>query len=144
MAKQTYLPSATIRPSRSRRSALRVAVANGITVELRSIDGTRITAPELEQLLTLALNCLARGDDIILLTSENELSPTEVGQVLGLSRQYVDRLIDLGDLPARQLPGSSHRRVRGADVVAFQKRREARKATISNAINELIDAGADY
>ena len=37
-----------------------------------------------------------------------EFSPTEVGRLLGLSRQFVDRLIDLGDLPARQLPGSAH------------------------------------
>ena len=80
----------------------------------------------------------------MLLTSETELSPAEAGQLLGLSRQYVDRLVDLGDLPGRQLPGSRHRRIRVADVVAFQQMRAQRRGRIAETVNDLIDAGADY
>jgi excisionase family DNA binding protein len=63
---------------------------------------------------------------------------------LGLSRQFVDRLIDHGDLPSRHLPGSRHRRIRVADVVAFGQRRDERRASISKAVNSLVDAGAEY
>ena len=144
MAKQTYLPAATVHAPMRRRAALRQALNDGATVRLCSANGDTIDAPELIQLLNTALAGLANGSDMVLLASDAELSPTEAGQLLGLSRQYVDRLVDLGDLPARRLPGSSHRRIRTQDVVTFQERRSARRQQISDAINDLIDAGADY
>ncbi|MGH8906589.1 MAG: hypothetical protein ACRD0K_08740 [Egibacteraceae bacterium] len=49
-----------------------------------------------------------------------------------------------GDLPARRLSGSRHRRVRVADVVAFGRRRDERRALIAEAVNGLVDAGAEY
>ena len=144
MSTQTFLPTATVRAKPARRAKLRSAVDSGTTIELRDSNGTRIAAPELTQLLQLALDGLASGSDIVLLTSDSELSPNETGKMLGLSRQYVDRLIDLGELPARKLPGSSHRRIRVADIVAFQELRTHRRARIADAVNTLTDAGADY
>lgn len=144
MAKHTYLPTATIHAPARRRAALRRALDGGATVRLCGVDGATIESPELVELLNAALAGLANGSQVVVLASDAELSPTETGQLLGLSRQYVDRLIDLGDLPARQLPGSSHRRVRTEDIVAFQQRRTLRRSQITNTINDLIDAGADY
>ena len=119
-------------------------MAHGATIELRDVNGTKIAAPELIQLLQLALESLANGHDVILLTGETELSPTEAGQVLGCSRQYVDRLIDLGEIPAHNLPESSHRRIRATDLATFQTLRNKRTTKISDAINALTDAGARY
>ena len=144
MSTQTFLPTATVRAKPARRAKLRGAVDRGTTIELRDSNGARIAAPELTYLLQLALDGLASGSDIVLLTSDSELSPNETGKMLGLSRQYVDRLIDLGELPARKLPGSSHRRIRVADIVAFQELRTHRRARIADAVNTLTDAGADY
>jgi excisionase family DNA binding protein len=144
MPKQSYLPAATVHVPPARRAELRRAVEQGVSFELRSSSGQPIATPELAQLLRLALDGLASGSDVVLLTSETELSPTEAGKLLGVSRQYVDRLLDLGDLPGRQLPGSRHRRIRAADVVAFQQQRAQRRGRIADAVNDLIDAGADY
>lgn len=144
MPKQSYLPAATVHVPKARRAELRRAVEHGATVELRGSSGQSIATPELAQLLQLALDGLTSGSDVVLLTSETELSPAEAGQLLGLSRQYVDRLVDLGDLPGRQLPGSRHRRIRVADVVAFQQMRAQRRGRIAETVNDLIDAGADY
>ena len=90
------------------------------------------------------LETLANGDDVVVLSVNAELSPSEAGKVLGLSRQYVDRLIDLGDIPARTLPHSSHRRIRAADIAAYQLRRVQRRTKLADAVNDLIDAGASY
>lgn len=144
MSTQTFLPTATVRAKPARRAKLRGVVDRGSTIELRDSNGIRIAAPELTHLLQLALDGLASGSDVVLLTSDSELSPNETGKMLGLSRQYVDRLIDLGELPARKLPGSSHRRVRVADIVAFQEQRTDRRARIADAVNTLTDAGAEY
>jgi excisionase family DNA binding protein len=63
---------------------------------------------------------------------------------LGISRQFVDGLVDAGKLPARRLPGSRHRRLRVADVIAFEKRRDERRALIAEAVNAAVDSGAEY
>jgi excisionase family DNA binding protein len=87
---------------------------------------------------------LASGGEVIVLRGDAEVSPAEAGELLGLSRQFVDRLIDQGDPPARRLPGSRHRRIRVADVVAFGRGRDERRASISQAVNAAVDAGAEY
>ena len=144
MPAQTLLPAATLSAKPARRASLRRAISDGATVELRDVHGRTIAAPELTRLLAIALDSLASGSDVVLLASDSELSPSETGKLLGLSRQYVDRLVDLGEIPSRTLPGSAHRRIRVADIVSFQDRRNTRRRRISDAVNTLTDAGAEY
>ena len=144
MSTQSFLPAATLHAPKSRQAKLRNAIERGATVELVDNEGNRVSAPELELVLQLALRTLANGDDVVVLAGNTELSPAEAGKVLGLSRQYVDRLIDLGDIPARTLPRSSHRRIRVADLAIYQGRSRQSRKRIAHAVNELIDAGATY
>lgn len=72
------------------------------------------------------------------------MSPARAGELLGLSRQYVDRLIAEGILPARRLPGSLHRKVRVEDIIAFDDRRDDRRKMITDMVDTLTEAGADY
>ncbi len=102
--------------------------------------GERVGSRELSRFLTAAISELASGDEVVLLRGESEVSPEEAGQLLGVSRQFVDRLIDVGRLPARRLPGSRHRRLRVADVIAFGARRGERLALISDAVNEVVNS----
>ena len=55
------------------------------------------------------------------------LPPAEAGELLGLSRPFIVRLINAGDLPAEHLPDSTHRVLRLSDVLAFQERRDRRR-----------------
>jgi excisionase family DNA binding protein len=103
-----------------------------------------VSSRELSRLLQVALAELAAGGEVVVLRGEAEVTPAEAGELLGLSRQFIDRLIDQGDLPARRLPGSRHRRIRVADVAAFGLRRDERRASITEAANELVAAGAEY
>ena len=144
MTTPSFLPAASLRAPKSRQTKLRNVIDRGATVQLLDSDGNRIAAPELESVLRVALETLANGDDVLVLAGNSELSPAEAGKVLGFSRQYVDRLIDLGDIPARTLPHSSHRRIRAADITAYQLRHVRRRTRIADAVNELIDTGATY
>ncbi|WP_322770470.1 helix-turn-helix domain-containing protein [Frankia sp. Cr1] len=56
------------------------------------------------------------------------MSLAEAGELLGLSRPFVSRLLDAGEIPSERLPESRHRRVRLSDVLAFQQQRESRRA----------------
>jgi excisionase family DNA binding protein len=61
------------------------------------------------------------------------LTPAEAGELLGLSRPFTSRLLDAGEIPSERLPGSRHRPVRLSDVLAFQARRESRRAVVEAA-----------
>jgi excisionase family DNA binding protein len=144
MAKTSFVPAGTFQLSDTQRAQLRRALESGAEAVVEEPGGRRVSSLELSRLLHVALEELASGGEVIVLRGDAEVSPAEAGELLGLSRQFVDRLIDQGDLAARRLPGSRHRRIRVADVVAFGRGRDERRASISQAVNAVVDAGAEY
>jgi excisionase family DNA binding protein len=79
---------------------------------------------------------LARVDDVV--------TPREAGELLGVSRQFVDKLIASGRLAAECKPGSRHRVVRVADVLQLKASRRAGADRIGSTIDTLVNAGAEY
>ncbi|MBA2495593.1 MAG: helix-turn-helix domain-containing protein [Acidimicrobiia bacterium] len=144
MSKTAFVPTASFRASKGELDRLRRALEAGAEVVIEQPGGERLTSRELSEFLAAAVSGVASGDEVVLLRGESEVSPAEAGELLGISRQFVDRLIDVGKLPARRLPGSRHRRLRVADVVAFAARRDERQGLISDGINVLVDGGAEY
>ncbi|WP_322752779.1 helix-turn-helix domain-containing protein [Frankia sp. Cas3] len=117
-----------------------VTAAVGAEVVLKLADGTYVPLPPaLTRLVAASLRELAAGHAVTMLPSEALLSPAEAGELLGLSRPFVSRLLDAGEIPFERLPGSRHRRVRLSDVLAFQQRRESRREG-RRAIAEAADA----
>lgn len=95
---------------------------------LRLPDGSEIVLPtSLVKVLAATASELSMGHAVTVLASNVRLTPTEVGELLGLSRPFVVRLLDGGEIPSEHLPGSRHRLVRLADVLDFQARRERRR-----------------
>ncbi len=144
MAKAAFVPGASFRAPKAQLDRLRSALDAGAEVIVEQPDGERFSSRELSQFLSAAVSELAAGGEVVLLRGEAEVSPAEAGELLGLSRQFVARLIEVGTLPARRLPGSRHRRLRVADVVTFAKGRDDRRALISEAVNTVVDDGAEY
>jgi len=94
---------------------------------LRTADGTEINLPSsLLRLVVSAANNLAAGRAVMAIPAEVMLTPTEAAELLGLSRPFVARLLERGDIPSELLPDSRHRRIKLEDVLAFQDRRERR------------------
>lgn len=84
---------------------------------------------------------VAGGERVIVLRVEDEVTPAQAAELLGVTRQFVDRLCEDEILPFRRLPGSRHRRIRVQDVVEVASEREHRRAG-HNAIRTAIeDAG---
>lgn len=67
---------------------------------------------------------LASGAAVHVLADDAELTTQEAADLLGISRTYLVRLIEQGTLPAHLV--GTHRRLRAADVLAYQARRYAR------------------
>jgi excisionase family DNA binding protein len=72
------------------------------------------------------LDDVAHGARVVVLRAEDEVTPAEAADLLGVTRQFVDRLCEDGVLAFRRLPGSRHRRIRVQDVVDVAAEREHR------------------
>ena len=119
------------------------AVAHAGQVSLLLPSGAEIVLPDsLAIVLRASAEELSAGRSVTILASESLLTPAEVGQMLGLSRPFVARLLDQGQIPSERLPDSTHRVVKLADVLAFQERRERRREG-NERIAELIES-EDY
>lgn len=77
-------------------------------------------------------------------TTEDEVTPAEVARMLGVSRQYIDRLLTDGRLPYTRKPASTHRTISVADVEALATERSRRRSNTDKAITALLDAGPEY
>jgi excisionase family DNA binding protein len=133
MARSGVLSGATsVEPREGDRelaTAVSQAAAGASELMLRLPNGREVALPApLVQILLASAGELSAGRAVTVLASEVRLTPAEVGELLGLSRPFVARLLDAGEMPSEFLPGSRHRVVRLADVLEFQVRRERRRA----------------
>ncbi len=144
MAKTVFVPVGSFRASDEQQAALRHALVAGAQVVVEATDGRRVLSTDLAEFLDLAVSEIAAGGEVLLVRGESEVTPAEAGELLGVSRQFVDRLIDVGKLSSRQLPSSRHRRLMVSDVLAFGRQREDRKARLFDGVNSVVEAGADY
>jgi excisionase family DNA binding protein len=132
MARSSVLGEATrVEPTsddRDRVAAISRAAARVSQVTLRLSDGEEIALPEsLVAVLIASAGQLSQGHSVTVLATEVRLTPAEVGELLGLSRPFVARLLDAGEIPSEHLPDSKHRVVRLVDVLEFQARRDRRR-----------------
>lgn len=112
-------------------AARRLAELRGRLVAVDAA-GARVDLPEgLSGLLRRASEELAAGHNVTVLRSDEVLTTTEAAEVLGVSRQYLVRLLDEGVIPSETLPGSQHRRLLLADVLAFQVDRDRRRGGVA-------------
>lgn len=151
MARQGVLANAVnVQPRSAERESvaeLRDAVGRRKNPKLVLLlpDGSEVTVPKsLVQVLLASADELAEGHSVTVLPSDVLLTPAEAGELLGLSRPFVARLLDEGDIPSETLPRSRHRRVRLADVLEFQARRERRRAGRQAIAAAVEDADLPY
>jgi len=102
----------------------------------------RLADGALAELLRLLASNLSTG--VVVAAADDTVSPAGAGAMLGVSRQYVDKLIARGVLAATTKPGSTHRRIFVADLVLLERERRTSDATVEGLIDDLIDAGVEY
>jgi len=113
---------------RDQTAAVSAVLAGASELALRLPDGREVLLPSsLVEILVASAGELSAGHAVTVLASEVRLTPAEVGELLGLSRPFVARLLDANEIVSEFLPGSRHRLVRLADVLEFQARRERRR-----------------
>ena len=74
-------------------------------------------------LLSTIISNMAAGKSIAIILSDTAIGTQEAADYLEVSRPYVVRLLEKGDIPFSK--AGTHRRIKVADLVAYQKRMKA-------------------
>jgi excisionase family DNA binding protein len=108
---------------------------------LRSPDGKEFPLPEpLYRVLIEAAATLVAGYQVIVAPVHHQLTTQEAADFLNVSRTYLVRLLDRGDIPSSKV--GRHRRVRFGALMEYKKRRMSeRRAALTNLIRESEELG---
>src|SRR5664280_2107844 len=117
-------------------------VRTGLRVQVGDVD-VELPRP-LVEVLVAAAESFDDGDTIAVVSEEAEVSPAQASKLLGVSRQYVDRLVAKGMLPARKLPNSSYRKIPVRSVLAYREASERKRAGIRRIVDDATAAGLTY
>lgn len=129
------------RPDRKRLAAV-VGDPDAGPITLSTPSGD-VTLPKVASAaVRRLLEELAAGTSVHLIADNAELTTSETGELLGISRTYVTRLVDEGKLPAHRV--GTHRRLRAADVLAYKARRAQRLAAVDAIAEGDRAAGVPY
>lgn len=109
------------------------------TAALVAPDGTHLDLPaEIFEVLREVVFAMSQGLAITVAPQHTVLTTSEAAHVLGVSRPTLVRLLEAGEIPYEQ--PNRHRRVRLADLLAYQDRsRRARAA----GLDEMVRGGED-
>jgi len=95
--------------------------------------------------LLAILNEMAKGHAVLVVPLQAELSTYEAAELLGVSRPFLIRLLEKGELSYRVI--GKHRRVPFEDLIAYkektQRRREKAIAEMTAADDEMFGLGDD-
>lgn len=103
----------------------------------------RLTNPQLKD-ATLALVDGISDGGVVVAKLTAMLSPQGAAEMIGVSRQYIDKMIYEGRLHCTYKPGSSHKLLATSDIVEFEQERVNAGKRVGAAIKDVIAAGADY
>ena len=82
---------------------------------------------------------LENGRSLVLMPQERQLTTQRAAELLGMSRPYLIQLLNSGEMPY-DLVGK-HRRIALRDVLAYAKRREARRMALDKMARDAFEAG---
>lgn len=109
------------------------------TAALVAPDGTRMDLPpEVFDVLRQVVLAMSQGLAITVAPQHTVLTTSEAAHLLGVSRPTLVRLLEAGEIPYEQ--PNRHRRVRLADLLAYQERTQRARAA---GLDEMVRSGED-
>ena len=113
---------------RRRRPVAKLVSPDGIEVEIPASAFAALQA---------VVRDMAQGHTIILIPHDKELTTREAADILNVSRPFLVRLLDRGEIPYHRV--GTHRRLRVEDVLAYRELRAARRREKLRELTELSE-----
>lgn len=124
---------------------LAALIGRGDTAQLRLLDGDQeITVPvSAIKMLVDILNQMAQGNAVSLVPIHAELTTQEAADFLNVSRPYVVKLIEQGELPCHKV--GVRRRVLFKHLMEYKERRDQQSMDAVNTLSQQAqDLGMGY
>jgi excisionase family DNA binding protein len=128
--------------SRLMSEALDRPQAHRIALVEEQADGSnsaRLEVPPATlRLLSQVLALIARQQTFVLYPESSELTTKQAAEVLGVSRPFLIRVLEAGEIPYRKI--GRHRRVLMKDVLSYKQTTQVKRQT---AMDELVKISED-
>src|SRR5690348_5388564 len=98
--------------------------------------------PEAAALLETALGHLLQGERVAVLAEDQELSPNDAADILGISRPLVVHRMDVGDLPFRYV--GKHRRTKLKDILTLKTKLDTQRKAMEGLAEDAEDLRQRY
>lgn len=108
---------------------------------LRSAEGTEIRLPQtVFDVLLHVVREMAQGRAVVLIPEDEDFTTQAAADYLGMSRQYLVRLLDEKELPSHKV--GTHRRIRFKDLRAYAAvRNKDRREILDKLFDSAKEAG---
>ncbi len=114
-----------------------------VEAKLIGPDGkTEVLPNNLYSFLLRLLADLRAGHSVTILQSRHELTTVEASKVLGMSRQFLIKLLEKGEIPFHFV--GTHRRLYVRDVIAYKAKRDLERRETLNDLAKREFAKGDY
>ena len=115
----------------------------GSQAKLVGVDGQEIPIPEsVYQILHQAVHALALGKVISVVIQDRELTTQKAADILKVSRPYLIKLLDQGEIPCIRV--GTHRRVRFDDLMKYKEERDTKRREGIKQFTQFLEAEGFY
>ncbi|MDZ8222801.1 MULTISPECIES: helix-turn-helix domain-containing protein [unclassified Nostoc] len=113
----------------------RLLKLEGSHPKLVGTNGEEIVIPDsVYQVLRQVVHAMALGQAISIVPQEQELTTQQAAEFLNVSRPYLIKLLEQGEIPYATV--GTHRRVRFRDLRKYKEQRDAKRHQL---LQELVD-----
>jgi excisionase family DNA binding protein len=111
--------------------------------KLVTANGEQIPIPEsVYQALCKVVHTMASGQAVAVVPEEQELTTQQAANFLNVSRPYLIKLLEQGEIPYIQV--GSHRRVNFDDLKKYKQQRDAERSKFFQQLIEMTEEAGLY